>query len=55
MKKLLLIISAILSLAHMQAQVTDGYLTDGDIVSIRYITKWNTGTINYISLSQSGI
>ena len=55
MKKLLLIISAILSLAHMQAQVTDGYLTDGDIVSIRYINKWNTGTINYISLSQSGI
>ena len=55
MKRLLLIISAILSLAHMQAQVTDGYLTDGDIVSIRYINKWNTGTTNYISLSQNGI
>ena len=57
MKRLLLIISAILSLATLQAQtpVTDGYLTSGDIVSIRYINMWNTGATNYISLSQSGI
>ena len=55
MKRLLLIIFAILSLAHMQAQVTDGYLTNGDIVSIRYINMWNTGATNYLSLSQNGI
>ena len=57
MKKLLLIISAILSLATLQAQtpVTDGYLTNGDIVSIRYINMWNTGATNYLSLSQNGI
>ena len=56
MKKLLLtILTAILSLANMQAQVTDGYLTDGDIVSIRYINMWNPGSTNYLSLSQKGI
>lgn len=56
MKKLLLsIVAAILSLANMQAQVTDGYLTDGDIVSIRYINMWNAGSTNYLSLSQNGI
>ena len=56
MKKVLLTIAAaILSLANMQAQVTDGYLTDGDIVSIRYINMWNTGSTNYLSLSQNGI
>ena len=56
MKKLLLsIAAAILSLANMQAQVTDGYLTDGDIVSIRYINMWNAGSTNYLSLSQNGI
>ena len=57
MKKLLLIISAILSLATLQAQtpVTDGYLTSGDIVSIRYIHMWNTESTNYLSLSQNGI
>ena len=55
MKRLLLIISAILSLATLQAQVSDGYLTNGDIVSIRYINKWNTGATNYLSLSQNGI
>ena len=58
MKKLLLIIAAaILPLALIQAQTqtTDGYLTSGDIVSIRYINMWNTGATNYISLSQDGI
>ena len=55
MKRILLVIFAILSLAHMQAQVTDGYLTNGDIVSIRYINMWNTGATNYLSLSQNGI
>lgn len=57
MKRILLVIFAILSLVTLQAQTpeTDGYLTDGDIVSIRYINKWNTGATNYISLSQNGI
>ena len=57
MKKLLLtILTAILSLANLQAQeVTDGYLTNGDIVSIRYINMWNTGSVNYLQLSQNGI
>ena len=55
MKRLLLIISAILSLVTLQAQTTDGYLTSGDIVSIRYINMWNTGATNYLSLSQNGI
>ena len=55
MKRILLVIFAILSLAATQAQTSDGYLSDGDIVSIRYINMWNTGATNYISLSQSGI
>ena len=55
MKRILLVISAILSLVTLQAQTSDGYLSDGDIVSIRYINMWNTGATNYISLSQSGI
>ena len=56
MKKVLLTIAAaILPLALIQAQTTDGYLTDGDIVSIRYINMWNTGSTNYLSLSQNGI
>ena len=55
MKRLLIILSAIFSFAGMQAQTTDGYLTDGDIVSIRYIHMWNTESTNYLSLSQNGI
>ena len=55
MKRLLIILSAIFSFAGMQAQTTDGYLTNGDIVSIRYINMWNTGSVNYLQLSQNGI
>ena len=55
MKKLLLIISAILSLATLQAQtpVTDGYLTSGDIVSIAY-DFWGNG-YRYLEASTDGI
>lgn len=55
MKKLLLIISAILSLVALQAQtpVTDGYLTDGDIVTIAY-DYWEQG-YRYLEASTDGI
>lgn len=55
MKRLLLVISAILSLATMQAQtpVTDGYLTDGDIVTIAY-DYWGQG-YRYLEASTDGI
>ena len=55
MKRLLLIISAILSLATLQAQtpVTDGYLTSGDIVSIAY-DYWGQG-YRYLEASTDGI
>ncbi len=55
MKRLVLIISAILSLATMQAQtpVTDGYLTDGDIVTIAY-DYWGNG-YRYLEASTDGI
>ena len=53
MKRLVLIISAILSLATLQAQtVTDGYLTDGDIVSISTIYS---NERYYLEASTSGI
>ena len=54
MKRLVLIISAILSLATLQAQtpVTDGYLTDGDIVSISTI---DSNKRYYLEASTSGI
>ena len=55
MKRLVLIISAILSLATLQAQtsVTDGYLTDGDIVTIAY-DYWEQG-YRYLEASTDGI
>ena len=55
MKRLLLIISAILSLVALQAQtpVTDGYLTSGDIVSIAY-DYWEQG-YRYLEASTDGI
>lgn len=54
MKRLVLIISAILLLATLQAQtpVTDGYLTDGDIVSISTIYS---NKRYYLEASTSGI
>ena len=43
MKKLLLtILTAILSLANAHAQVTDGYLTSGDIVTVGN-DNWGNG------------
>lgn len=55
MKRLVLIIFAILSLTTIQAQtpVTDGYLTDGDIVSIAY-DYWGNG-YRYLEASTDGI
>ena len=55
MKRLLLIISAILSLVALQAQtpVTDGYLTSGDIVTIAY-DYWGAG-YRYLEASTDGI
>ena len=55
MKRIFLLVYTCLFCVSLQAQTTDGYLTDGDIVSIRYINMWNTEATNYISLSQSGI
>ena len=57
MKKLLLIISAILSLVALQAQtpVTDGYLTDGDIVSISVEIQENELNRYYLEASADGI
>lgn len=55
MKRIFLLVYTCLFCVSFQAQTTDGYLTDGDIVSIRYINMWNTEATNYISLSQSGI
>lgn len=55
MKRIFLLVYTCLFCISLQAQTTDGYLTDGDIVSIRYINMWNTEATNYISLSQSGI
>ena len=64
MKRLVLIISAILSLATLQAQtpVTDGYLTDGDIVTISTIAReWsqsanqNVENRYYLEASYNGI
>ena len=53
MKRLVLIISAILSLVTLQAQTTDGYLTDGDIVTIAY-DYWGAG-YRYLEASADGI
>ena len=57
MKRLLLIISAILSLATLQAQtpVTDGYLTSGDIVSISVEVQENELNRYYLEASANGI
>ena len=55
MKKLLLIISAILSLVTLQAQVSDGYLTDGDIVSISVEIQENELNRYYLEASADGI
>ena len=57
MKRLLLIISAILSLVALQAQtpVTDGYLTDGDIVSISVEIQENELNRYYLEASADGI
>ena len=55
MKRLLIILSAIFSFAGMQAQTTDGYLTNGDIVTIRFsYPGWNINNM-YLQLSQQGI
>ena len=56
MKKLLLtILTAILSLANVQAQTTDGYLTNGDIVSISF-DNWGWGNpYYYIEANNNGI
>ena len=55
MKRLVLIIFAILSLVTLQAQtpVTDGYLTSGDIVTIAY-DFWGAG-YRYLEASTDGI
>ena len=55
MKKLLLTIAAaILSLANAHAQVTDGYLTSGDIVSISF-DNWGQGNpYYYIEANNNG-
>ena len=55
MKKVLLIIAAaILSLANAHAQVTDGYLTSGDIVSISF-DNWGQGNpYYYIEANNNG-
>ena len=55
MKRLLLVISAILSLVTLQAQVSDGYLTDGDIVSISVEIQENELNRYYFVASTSGI
>ena len=57
MKRLVLIISAILLLATLQAQtpVTDGYLTDGDIVSISVEIQENELNRYYLEASADGI
>ena len=41
MKRLVLIISAILSLVALQAQVSDGYLTNEDYVTISVLVDEN--------------
>ena len=53
MKRILLVIFAILSLAATQAQTSDGYLTSGDIVTIAY-DYWGQG-YRYLEASADGI
>ena len=55
MKRILLVIFAILSLAATQAQTSDGYLSDGDIVSIS--VEINEGGLKryYLEASADGI
>ena len=55
MKRLVLIISAILSLATLQAQTSDGYLTDGDIVSISVEIEEGELKRYYLEASADGI
>ena len=55
MKRLVLIISAILSLVTLQAQTSDGYLTDGDIVSISVEISESELNRYYLEASADGI
>ena len=55
MKQLLLIISAILSLVTLQAQVSDGYLTNEDYVTISVLVDENGEKRYYLAASLSGV
>ena len=55
MKRLLLIISLIFSLTGMLAQTSDGYLTDGDIVSISVLSNENGIKRYYLEASTDGL
>lgn len=55
MKRLLLIISAILSLVTLQAQVSDGYLTNEDYVTISVLVDENGEKRYYLAASSSGV
>ena len=55
MKRILLVIFAILSLAATQAQTSDGYLTDKDIVSISVEIKEGELKRYYLEASADGI
>ena len=55
MKRLLLIISLIFSLTGMLAQTSDGYLTDGDIVSISVLSDENGIKRYYLEASTDGL
>ena len=55
MKRLVLIIFAILSLVTLQAQTSDGYLTDKDIVSISVEINENGVKRYYLEASADGI
>ena len=55
MKRLVLIISAILSLVALQAQVSDGYLTNEDYVTISVLVDENGDKRYYLAASLSGV
>lgn len=55
MKRLVLIISAILSLVALQAQVSDGYLTNEDHVTISVLVNENGDKRYYLAASLSGV
>ena len=55
MKQLLLIISAILSLVTLQAQGSDGYLTNEDYVTISVLVDENGEKRYYLAASLSGV